>query len=402
MGDRDRYFRFKSLIKSHTVTQETATILSDLEEWYNDNPLVTDVNWDDFATWFKIVKHPMYKKDKQELYAKMFNNIKSTTFDPTLVDKIISTFIERDYATQIFDISGRIAEGNDSFSMNDIEDVFFKFEKETNRINELEANVCTDDMVSIVKDLDRSKGLKWRLDWLNDMVGGIIKGDFILFSARPEAGKTTLLASESTFMQTQIPKDKYILWFNNEEESKKVKLRILQAGIGWKTEDILKNITQAVAEYENQVGSLSQIKVIGGSITTKQVEKYISKYPPGLIIIDQLRKIQGFDRKNTNDLDNLRRLYVWGRELSKEHSPVMTVHQARGDAEGIPYLQMNQLEGCQTEIQGELDVQIMIGRKLESGCENNRFFNIVKNKPTGRHGKYETLIQPEIGRYKNV
>ena len=66
----------------------------------------------------------------------------------------------------------------------------------------------------------------------------------------------------------------------------------------------------------------------------------------------------------------------------------------------------NQLEGSQTEVQGELDVQIMLG--AEDKTTQERGIAIVKNKLAGgdrteelyRHHKWTVRILPEIGRYE--
>ena len=68
----------------------------------------------------------------------------------------------------------------------------------------------------------------------------------------------------------------------------------------------------------------------------------------------------------------------------------------------------NQLEGSQTEVQGELDLQIMMGKSHEAGYENVRGLNIVKNKMLGdkdteeglRHSKFEVILKPEVSRFE--
>ena len=63
-------------------------------------------------------------------------------------------------------------------------------------------------------------GLRWRLNFLNQSLGSLRKGDFGFVFARPETGKTTFLASEISKMIEQTDGD--ILWFNNEEQGSKL------------------------------------------------------------------------------------------------------------------------------------------------------------------------------------
>ncbi|MGI0015397.1 MAG: Hint domain-containing homing endonuclease, partial [Nitrososphaera sp.] len=61
-----------------------------------------------------------------------------------------------------------------------------------------------------------------------------------------------------------------------------------------------------------------------------------------------------------------------------------------------------------TEIQGELDVQIMMGRTDGPGREHTRGLNIVKNKLASpgdenyRHAQWEVTIRPDIARFESA
>jgi len=82
-----------------------------------------------------------------------------------------------------------------------------------------------DDLCFVTSDLDElvnsaitSPGLRWRLNTLNQMLGSLRKGDFGVVFAMPETGKTTFLASEVTFMATQLvdPSSGPVLWRNTQ------------------------------------------------------------------------------------------------------------------------------------------------------------------------------------------
>jgi hypothetical protein len=124
-----------------------------------------------------------------------------------------------------------------------------------------------------------------------------------------------------------------------------------------------------------------------------------------LIIIDQLWKVKGFEKEATTEVDRQTRMFAWARSLAKIHCPVVTVHQADGSAEGQLWIEMNQLYGSKTGIQGEADAIITLGRSHESGYENIRGLYVPKNKMVGddpafRNGKFEITIQGAIGRFK--
>ena len=99
-------------------------------------------------------------------------------------------------------------------------------------------------------------------------------------------------------------------------------------------------------------------------------------------------------------------MYQWARELAKKYAPVIAVHQADVNAEGVDYIGKECLYLSKTGVQGEVDVQLMIGKRND-GDSNTRYLNIVKNKLAGsemteeklRHGAAQVKIDPERGRY---
>lgn len=144
------------------------------------------------------------------------------------------------------------------------------------------------------------------------------------------------------------------------------------------------------------------------NFSKRDVESIIEEYSPGLIIVDQLHKIKGFN----SDREDLRlgEVFGWGRELAKEYAPLIGVNQADATGENKRYLTMDNVANAKTAIQAEADWILGIGTIHDPGYEYVRFLNISKNKLTGsiktdetlRHGKFEVLIEPTIGRYKDL
>jgi replicative DNA helicase len=243
-------------------------------------------------------------------------------------------------------------------------------------------------------------GFNWRLNCLNDALGPLRQGDFIVVGTRPDTGKTTLLASESTFIATQD--ERPVLWLNNEEGGKKVLRRIIQSALGWPTHKMESEAASAAAEYNKLYGRDDKFIVYDNAyISTKDVEALCKKYNPCLIIFDQLWKIKGYDTEN--EVTRLTMLFNWGREIAKAYAPVITVHQADGTAEGQKWIDMSQLYMSKTGIQGEADAIITMGRTPETG--NSRYLYVPKNKMSGsvphlRNGKFELEIIGDTARFR--
>ena len=408
-GKRATWEKYASVVKEHNLTKEALQIFKDISAWYDEDTTRTSIDWNAFATWFKHVKHPTFKPEVSELYEKIFDNLTKITASPIEAD-LIKSFITKDYLTRIADLSLRGAEGTKIVTIDDISVVIDEHNVAVGVTAE-DSYIVEGDIHDLLAHVVSGGGYDWRLNELNKALGPLRKGDFIVMTARPDAGKTTLLASESTWMASQLPKEKHVLWFNNEEEGRKVKFRIIQAAIGWTTEQVEFNPNKAYELYEKEVGSLDKILVYDrASFTIRDVKRTLDKYDAGLIIFDQLRKVHGFEKEGGNEVGRLQLVFQQAREWAKEYAPVITVHQADGTAEGQKWIELNQLHMSKTDIVGEADAVISLGRTHEPGFEKTRFLYVPKNKLAGgpksdnalRNGKFELTIEPEIARFRGT
>ena len=265
----------------------------------------------------------------------------------------------------------------------------------------------TDDLDELLHDVVKAKGLRWRLNSLNKALGSLRKGDFGFLFARPETGKTTFLASEITFMASQLSEeDGPILWFNNEEQSKKVKLRLYQAALGARLDQLLRNSAKARDVYIQKThGKILLVDASG--MGKRTVENVMAENKPCLAVFDQLDKVVGF-KADRPDLE-LGDIYQWARELSKQYCPIIGASQADATAEGERWLHMGHVAGAKTSKQAEADFIFGIGKSHEAGADYVRYLSICKNKlvgdedsdPAMRHAKLNLLIRPDIARYED-
>ena len=112
----------------------------------------------------------------------------------------------------------------------------------------------TDDLEVLYEENVKDTGLRWRLSSLNKSLGSLRKGDFGFVFARPETGKTTFLASEVTYMASQLSDNSGpILWINNEEQGAKVMLRCYQATLDLTMPEIAKDIKKNKELFNNLI-----------------------------------------------------------------------------------------------------------------------------------------------------
>jgi replicative DNA helicase len=402
--NKDTYDRFRKYVKSHTITKETELLLSDFEEYWTCFPGSDAIDWAQFKMWFKLVKHPSFDTERQAMFETIFTRVQAEPPpDKTVIDK----FIELDYTAQVRDTCDRVIRGDGKTKLDSVTTLIERYVDEVGHAGKDDADYfVTSNLSSILDDLIRSHGLEWRLEDLNVSVGPIHGGDFIVIGARPETGKTTLLCSEFTHMTPQLPLDKEAIIFNNEEDGRKIFLRLVQAALGYTILDISADEVDAEARYKAMMGNLNRIRVVhkDSTLSVFDVERYLKQGNYGLVGINVLDKLRGFD-KDENEVSRQRRLAQQIRHLAvKYNTPIMACMQADAGGEGKAWLDASQLYGSKTGIQGEADVILMVGSTYEL---DTRYVSVVKNKLPGgprtkaveRHGKFEVRFDPEKARY---
>jgi replicative DNA helicase len=266
-----------------------------------------------------------------------------------------------------------------------------------------------DDLEAILNNTVKEPGLRWRLQFLNRSLGSLRPGDFGFIFARPETGKTTFLASEITYMAEQANHRAMgpVVWLNNEEQGRKVKLRMYQGALGANLNHLLTDPKASQTAYLNKVGDKLRL-LDSATIHRSQVEALCEKEKPSLIVFDQIDKVKGF-KADREDLV-MGAIYVWSREIAKHYCPVIGVCQADGTAENERWLYMTHVANAKTAKQAEADFILGIGKSNDPGFEFIRFLNISKNKLAGdpdteaalRHGRTEIKIRPDVARYEDL
>ena len=409
LSTAENYSKYMRFIKKHLVTRETWTILVDMKEWLK---IHEDVDWSAFTSWFRIVKHSSMKAEHLDLYTAMLD--KMVEFEPSETDEeIMNALVMREYAARIAESAGDIADGVKG-DLIEVDKMMAEYRVHADIVSKTDSMFVTEDISEIMEAVIPTKEcLRWRLKELNISLGPIRVGDFITLGARPDSGKTTMLASEVSFMSSQLRHlDKTAYWFCNEEQGKRVKYRIMQAALGLTTKKFVGDVGAAYAAYLAAVGG-ERIKIIhSASLSCYDVETVLANRDDvGLIIFDQLHKFQGVQGgKDTNEVGKQGLLFAWARAMA-EYGPVINVHQCKGTAEGVMYPEMDQLYGSTTIIQGECDAIVMLGRPHDPEFhDNTRGLYAPKNKLVGeltsdgryRNAQFEIMIQPEIARFKGA
>jgi replicative DNA helicase len=362
-----------------------------------------DLTLDSLQAWF-FQKYPDVDK---EMYLGLFKTLSETRVDPSLGVSMLQRIKDRQQALKLSEAYFKYSNGN--IEKHDLEQAIHEnASRDLGGANGEEFEFVTTDISEIVRELFQHPGLRWRLDALNKSLGSLRKGNFGFLFARPEAGKTTFLASEISHMLTQLKdEDGSVIWFNNEQAGGEVMLRMYQGYFGLRLEQIKANTDKYRDEFNRQTKGRFRL-VDNANVDKGLVERICKRFNPSLIVFDQIDKIKGF----ANDREDLRlgSIYIWARELAKQYCPVIGICQADGSGEGQKWLTMDNVANAKTSKQAEADWILGMGNIHAEGMQFIRYLNISKNKLLGdddtisrlRHGKFEVLIEPEIARFKDI
>jgi replicative DNA helicase len=403
--------KYRRYIKPHVVVKETNIILDGMDKYYKTFPGITDFAWDSFSAY--LIADQSKRLTDDSIVKLRMTLTKAKTYEPHHAhEEVIKTLIELDYLAQIMEECEKVKEGS-----SDLEHVHILA---TNALKSVERYIEKDELfvsadLSSIADRISSSGYEWRLDALNRSLGPLRTGNFVIVAARVEVGKTTFLASEVSYIAQQLPKDRPVVWVNNEEESSVVFFRIVQATLGIESKEMIADSKAAMAAYTALMGGdKNKIRVTKDTNHVRDLETLFREVNPGLIIFDQLDKVGGFKEAEREDI-TLGKIYKWARELARTYGPVIAASQLSASAVDLkdpPFIGMDALRGSKTDKPGEADAVITLGKYKEPKTpeeEMIRTINVPKNKLPGggskqmeseRHGQYLVTIDPIRARFE--
>lgn len=269
---------------------------------------------------------------------------------------------------------------------------------EIRRLNqEMEERMRNGEVDGIELDIDEllevdrdNAGYSFRLHCLNEAIKKVLHGTFIIVAARPDQGKSSFIASEVTYMASQIkptaddPRPPRILWLNNEGRGQELVKRLYQAALRATTADLAAKARGGTLqqEYRDRVGNceVEVIDIHGWS--TSQLDKLFKDKKPHIVVFDMLDNVtySGGVHDGGNRTDQiLEEKYKWARDACVIHNFVgIATSQISNDGDGMEFPYMSMLKDSKTGKQGACDIIIMIGSKNDGS--DYRYISTPKNK----------------------
>jgi hypothetical protein len=264
-------------------------------------------------------------------------------------------------------------------------------DEEEEDINE----VSIEDMLT--KAQDSVGTIKLLPKALDDAVKGRTKrGHHIVVFARPEVGKT---ATVITLICGFAWQGLRVIHFGNEEPTEDTRLRTLCCLTGWTEEQCIADPKGAVDLAEKR--GWRNIRFIPLSPgTPREIDEYVRKYAPDVIICDQIRNLNVGAETRVNQLEMAATAM---RNIGKRRNVLsISVTQAGDSADGKLVLDMGDVDFSNTGIPATADLMIGVGMNKQYESDGLRCYSLCKNKIGAIHIFFPVRFRPEISRMENT
>lgn len=373
--------RFPDLADMVQVEHNIKPLFRDVKDYAKTVHNVINVR--DFIVWFKKFGKYTFATEHQQAY---YNSILTQLETIEVTPELILLTAKEYYGQKMREKLTKFSET--TINTEALRESIDEYERATVDENRFAAITHSLDPRLTTEDR-KSTGFKFRLDILNECVGPLSTGDFMLVFAYPNTGKTALIASEVTFIASQIEEGK-ILFFNNEESTKQVQDKLQIAALQQPSDVIKAYPDEAAAALTKKFnGDLERIIVVDAiELSVSDIRQFCIMYDVKLIVIDQLDKIHITGEDKDSDVTRLGKLYSALRQIANTICPVIVVCQSSGDAikynkdeqqkEQKLFPSLDALEGSRIKKQGEMDYVVGIG--LDEKRKKIRGIYVSKSK----------------------
>lgn len=212
------------------------------------------------------------------------------------------------------------------------------------------------------------------VDLANSLKGGPLRGHNIIIYARPDVGKT---AAGLTVAASALRQGRRVLYCGNEDPMEDIVARLI-SNLTNIPLDKLKLDPGKVMDVANNRGYQQFFFAEMYPGTVQEVENYIKKIEPEVLIVDQMRNLESDDNNRVLQLDSVARNL---RNLGKKYNLFnFSLTQAGDSADNKLYLEMGDVDFSNTGVPGAADCMIGIGANREFLANGHRMLSFPKNK----------------------
>jgi replicative DNA helicase len=435
MRERKKFYQLRRMLNPKSVDAHTLAILNAYDQFFKLDVECNDIPVSDgFQSWFFLSKGDKLGAEAKAILEAVF---KQASREPNEFAKkqIVKQILQADLAVKTTEIMDRYHNDEDIDPAAEMNTVYQAYQMA------MEGSSKKFEFVELDEELfledTNNEGLQPRWACLQMYMRPWRGGDFLIFAARPDSGKTSAIADNITHMGPQVqqyndaahaawlaansesgdvavpePTARIILWLNNEGPGKRILKRVVQAAFGIPMSKIIEkqNAGTLWQEYEVLMGGnrhVIKVKDIHGW-SAAMVEELIKDTNPMLVVYDMIDNIQftnGVSNGGTRTDQLLEAMYAWGRNMAVIYDHVgLATSQTSADAAELSYPLMHMLKDSKTGKQGACDAIIMMGNKeADASQETTRWISTPKNKLSiegmGKSPRAETTFDYATSRF---
>jgi len=378
--DRAIHAKLAACMTREALDATTLTIFDGQARYYEKFKQHEKLDWATFLPYFHETLHANASDADRMLYNQVLSAVQQPA-PPGTVDCLLEDLQTAGLAVVLANAVGAYNEGADVDLPSQVQAAIDHWRVHTGN---LETAWNATPIEELLDTLMNDEGLQWRLKPLRESMKGLRGGHSLILGARPDAGKTSFLACEVTYLCKQLPEDRGVLWFNNEGTSREIIPRVWQAALDKTIEELieLKNQGSLRNLYAAEVGHPDRIRVCDiHGWTVGQCENVINQIKPGIVVWDMLDHV-GLGKTASGDkTDDLEALYKRTRELAVIHDHVcLQSSQVSADGDGELFPKQSNLMNSRTGKQGACDAIVMLGKSHDQAMTAVRGISAPKNK----------------------
>lgn len=323
LSKRNIYLKYIHNIKKDFFTFEQKLILTNYGKLFNSNKELETINFDEL---YAAMAHgdlhtrPNLELDEYKVLIEQISNTKAC-----MPDIIVRFCAQAALKEKLFELAGRPKVTK--YFIDELETALFEYKSDLNI--EEEGHLTTFNLRAALEDTDKGKGLAWSIPELTQLLGKLLPGDFIVFGAMPNVGKTAFGVNMAVDIAKQLDTGK-VLYYAGEGSLDRLRVFISHVAIGKDDKWQRANPDEAVEMYTKAMGG-DMNKIIlarGRGVDLKQVQQDIINLDAKFVVFDQLDHMKyGSAHFATADTDSTKILYEAARELCNDYCPILTLSQ---------------------------------------------------------------------------
>lgn len=387
LAERQRFKSLKSAVPEQMMSPETTAMMAWYSVYFEAFPEHNSIDVDTLKTLIKL-RATNASPEQLAVTLRLCDDLKAVQ-DADSVNGIVLQLYELDYAGRAAALVAAYQRGEEINLVYELNQLSQK------TMRTLSQSASTDYIDTPIGDLlaevSEDKGIKLRiLNLLIHNIAGLSGGTSIALAARPDKGKTSLVAAIVTDIAPQVHDyfgpNRPILWVNNEGSGKRIIPRVYQAALKADLNGIIamSNRGELVPAYTKAIGGvpdLIRVKDMHGA-SLPQIEQVIEQMRPCVVVWDMLANVRlGGPANGGNKADAVEQVWQEVREISVRHDLIsFSTVQISNEGGNTLYPPYSALKDSKTGIQGATDIILMMGSLDNPDSQSLRGISTPKNK----------------------